>query len=287
MSQDYTGNKPATSGIWKPWQNDTSWKDLEPLVTPELVRSRHLFGIPLFSAMKDPLTGKRQAFTDDMLRDQIVGAVSDAELETHLDIFPRQYRERAPFDRQEYQAWSYFRTEHRPITSVERLTVRTSNEVDVFTVPLEWLEAGNLVKGQINLIPMGVALTGTGDPNSNGVVGGQTAGGAAFLAILGNQPWIAAFWMITYSTGFQDGNLPRPVNELVGIIAAMRVLSMLAATYARVTGASLGVDGLSQSVSGPGPQLFKLRMDELAAQRKLAVKKLRAMYATGLVSGNV
>ena len=280
-------SKPAVGDVWKPRQLNTAWGDMEPLVTAQQVKSRFLFGIPLYSAMKDPVTNKRMLFTDPMIMDEVMGAVSEVELETHLDIMPRKYREKQPFDRCLYQSWGYFLTEHRPVYQLDRLTVTTSNGIDVFTVPLEWAETGHLVRGQINLIPMGVALSGTGDPNSNGVVGGQSAGGAAFLAILGNQPWIASFWQIEYSTGFVNGLLPRPVNDLISCCTAMRVLSLIASTYARVNSASLGIDGLSQSIGGPGGQLFATRMQELAVQRKLLVGKLKKMMGSGIISGSV
>ena len=287
MAQDYTESKVAVGGAWKPGQIDSIWVDVEPLVTPQMLRDRHLFGVPLYSGAKDPVTGVRQALTDPIIQDQIAGAVSDAEIETHIDIFPRKYKEKQAFDRPHYQAFGYFKLAHRPVTSVDILTVTTAEQQDVFTVPLEWLDAGHMTRGQINLIPMGVALSTSGSMSPNGVITGQSAGGAAFLAILGNQPWIASFWQIQYTTGFFDGMLPRPVNDLVGVIAAMRILSMLAATHARVTGASLGLDGVSQSVSGPGGQLFASRLQELGIQRKTYVKKLRAMYGTNLFSNHV
>ena len=284
---DYTYSKPAVGAVWHQREKETSWPDLEPLVTPEQIRSRHLFGIPLYSGIKDPVTGKRQEFVDAMIMDEIQGAVSDAELETHIDIFPRKYTESQPFDRAEYQSFGYFRLEHRPVYTIDKITVRTSNGIDVFTVPLQWVHTGQLVHGAVGLIPMGVALTGTGDPNSFGVVGGQTAGGAAFLAILGNQPWISSFWLTNYSAGFVDGALPRPVNELIGVIAAMRILSLLAATHAKTTSASVGIDGLSQGQSGPGPQIFSQRLQELAERRKTYVKKLKTMFGLNIFSGNV
>lgn len=287
---DYTNSKPPIGDVWKLNQieTDASWQDREPLVTPEQVRARYLFGIALYSAMKDPVTRVRQQFTDVLIQDEIEGAVSEIELETHIDIFPRKYREKHPFDRQLYYSWGFFRTEHRPVNNLDRLTVTTSNGIDVFTVPLPWVETGYLAKGQINLIPMGVALNGqTGDNVGNGPVTGVSAGGAAFLAILGHQSWVPSFWQIEYTTGFPNGLLPRVLNDYVACVAAMRVLSKLAATYATANSASLGIDGLSQSMNIGGPQLFSVRMNELAEQRRTFRKKLRALYGTNIFSGNI
>src|SRR6185436_18720658 len=96
--------------------------------------------------------------------------------------------------------------------------------------------------------------------------------------ILGNKPWVPAFWGMEYTTGFKDGLIPVFINDLIGTIAALRILSMLAATYAAANSSSLSIDGMSQSISTPGPQLFKLRIDELTAQRDLLVKKVKKIF---------
>src|SRR6185369_13911889 len=111
-----------------------------------------------------------------------------------------------------------------------------------------------------------------------------STGGAFFLSILGNRQWIPAYWKITYTSGFKDGMVPRVINELISTIAAMEILSQLAATYARVQSHSLGIDGLSQSVSTPGPAVFQVRIQELTDKRKALVGKIRAKYGTKLFS---
>lgn len=289
MSQDYTNSKPPVGGIFPLGQRDNDgWSRVEPLITPEQVKSRWMFGIPMYSVNKDPVTGKRQPFTDEMIKDEVVGAVSLAEMETGLDLFPVQHNERLPFNRNDYLHFGYVRTEHRPIASIEGLYVTTSNGSDVFTVPIEWIETGYLTKGQINLIPMGVALN-LPNNGSGAIVGAtsQSAGGAAFLAILGNQHWIPAFWRLVYTTGFPDGMLPRVVNDLIGAVAAQRVLSKLGATNAGANSASLGIDGLSQSVSTPGPNIYQQRIAELGEERKLLVRKLKTTFGLKLFSGDV
>ena len=108
-----------------------------------------------------------------------------------------------------------------------------------------------------------------------------------FLNILGQKPWVPAFWGIEYTTGFQNGQVPVIVNDLIGTIAAQRVLSMLAATYARSNSTSLSIDGMSQSISTPGPQVFKVRLDELAEQRKLLTNKVKKLFQQKFIVGNI
>jgi hypothetical protein len=277
---DYTNSKSGPGVVFPDNAVETSWNRVEPLVKPEQVKSRHLFGIPLVSAMKDPLTGKAQVYTDDLIRDTIDRAVGLAETETGLDIFPIRNKEKQPFDRNEYQSFGYMRLERRPVASVEVLSITPPNGNNLYSVPLEWIETAYLPKGQINLIPIGNAI-------AYGSVAQVGSGGALFLNVLGAQGWVPAFWQVEYTSGFPDGMIPKPINELIGVIAAMEILSALGATYGKSQSHSLGIDGLSQSISTPGPQIFKNRYDELAEKRQKLVKKLKTQYGLNLFSGNV
>lgn len=278
---DYTNSRKGSGAPYPENAIETARQQVEPLITPDLLKSRHLFGVPLVSAMKDPLTGKQQVMTDDMLADYIEGAVSQAELELKIDIFPVKRQEKQPFDINLYNSFGYFQLSHRPATSVDKLSVTPSNQMDVYVVPNDWVEGAYLHRGQVNIVPLTVAFVqGTYIPQ-------QSSGGAAFLQILGNKAWIPAWWQIEYTSGFPDGMVPRVVNDYVGTVAALEVLSQLALTYARSNSHSLGIDGLSQSVSTPGPQIFKVRMDELEAKKLALTKKLKAIYGFKIFSGTL
>lgn len=281
MSQDYTNSKPPVGSVWPTGTVDTPYQQLEPLLTPAKLRTRHLFGIPLVSRIKDPITNKPMVMTDDILKDYIDRAINEVEIETSVDIMPRKNREKDAFDRALYESFGYMKTMRRPVWSIERLTVTPSNNVDVYEIPLDWVETAYLPKGQINIIPLTIAIT------SGAVVPASAAGGAVFLSIFGHKPWLPAFWQIDYSSGFPDGVLPQMLNEYIGVVAAINVLSSLAATWAQQTSTSLGIDGLSQSVGTPGPQLYKVRIDELKEQRKMLKGKIKAWAGQKIFSSNV
>lgn len=259
----------------------SAWGDVEPLITPDQLKARHLFGIPLYSYQKDPITGKRQAMTDPILRDVINRAVAVAEVETHLEIMPRLHREKMPFDRQQYAALGYMMLPTHPVRSLEKLSVTASNGSDLYLVPPDWVEVAYIHTGQINIIPMTVAFQYGGFF----VPSNSPNGGSAFLAILGQNPWIPAYWQVEWTTGFADGKLPLIVNELVGIIAAIDVLGLLATTNARNSSHSVGMDGLSQSISTPGPQIYDARIALLKEQKDRLVNKIRLMYGTKMFTG--
>jgi hypothetical protein len=260
---------------------ESGFADGEPLITPEILRGRHLFGIPLVSALRDPVTHTVQRMEDPLIKDFIHRAVALAEAETGLDIFPRQYKERQPYDRPAQMSFGYMVLRHRPATSVQELAVVSSDGVNVWGVPLQWIDTGYLHQGQINLIPFAVGST------SGTAVTLATPSGAGLLPQFLNANWVPGFWNAKYTAGFPDGVIPIAVNELIGTVAAMEILSALATTYARVTSASLGIDGLSQSQSFPGAEIFLPRLQDLAQKRKWLVSKLKRIFGLGIVVDNV
>jgi hypothetical protein len=278
---DFTNYKSGPGGLFPANASNSQWNRLEPLITPEQLRNRQLFGIPLVSGMKDPVTGKYQIMTNDLLKDIIDRAVAQCEIETGIDIFPNVIDEKQAFDQAEYSQYGYFRTRRRPISGVNLLTVCPTTNEDIFTVPIEWIETGYLPYGQINILPLTAAL------GQGGFVPAMSAGGAVFLAILGTRPWMPSFWKIQYISGFLDGQLPKIINELVGVQSAIIALSSLAATKAISTSHSLGIDGLSQSVSGPGPQMYVTRIQELELEKKSIIGKVKNLFGLKLFSGNL
>lgn len=278
---DYTNSRFAIGTPTPENAIESSRQQLEPLISVDQLKARFLFGIPMVSAMKDPLTGKQQVMTDEMLKDLIEGAISTAEAELKIDIFPVKRREKQPFDINLYNSLGYFELTHRPCTSVDKLSVTPSNNLDVYVVPNDWVEGAYLHRGQVNIIPLTVAFVqGTYIPQ-------QSSGGAAYLQILGNKAWIPAWWQIEYTSGYPNGQLPRVVNDYIGCLTAMEVLSQLAPTYARSNSHSLGIDGLSQSISTPGPQIFKVRLDELKEKRDALAKKIRTFFGLKIFSGTL
>jgi hypothetical protein len=263
----------------------TSWGRLEPLLTPDLLKSRYLKGIPMTLKIKD-VDGKHFKITDDELKDYIELAVDEAENELQLTLMPTQVTQKLPFQRQDYEQFGYFQLSHRPISSIEALNVTLADGSDVFVFPPQWLETANLVAGQLNIIP----LAFQGGQGGTGVIGGIDSAGsgtAVFFNSLWNRPWVAALFGVTYTAGFINGLMPKYVNNLLGCIVAMRVLSMIAAAYAGATSTSLGLDGMSQSVGTPGPNRYQVRMGELEKERALCVKKLKKQFGASFVVGTV
>jgi hypothetical protein len=279
---DYSDSAKGNRAVYPDRAVDAqTYTRLEPLLSPSELRNRVLFGIPLVSDIMDPITKKRQVMGDDLLRDLIVGAVNQLEADSGINLLPVQRMEGQPFDRNTFQQWGYLKTRHAPILSVDKIQVKPNDGLGLYTLPLEWLSSANFINGQINIIP----IMPVGSSNFSLTPSGQGAG-AAFLALLNQMAWIPQFWEVTYTTGFPDGAVPRIVNELVGCYAAKEVLSMLAAT-STTSSRSLGMDGLSQSVSTPGPQRYDTRIQSLEEKRLRLLGKLRALYGKKFIVGTI
>jgi len=247
---------------------------VEPLLTPELLKSRHLFGIPLVS----PLT--REKISDEMLKDSIVRAVNRAETQSKLVIWLTQFKQKFPFDRNLYQQWVHINIPKTPIFSLQSLTITTADGTNVFVMPQRWIETSNFHKGLLNVIPISPAFAALGAQTTG------ATGGAVFLTFIGQLGWIPAYWQAEWIAGFDDKAIPVIVNELIGVIAAMDVLSPLAATK-QTTSHNLSADGLGQGVSTPGPQTYKIRMDELEVKRQQILADLKMMYGQSMFVGSV
>lgn len=290
----YDASRGALGSVYTINSVGSSAPPLEPILTPDELRHLYLFGIPLISGFKDPVSGAASEMTDAQLEAIIKRAISNAEIELQQDIYPRQYDERLAFDRAEFEAFGYMRLRHRPIQSIQRVSIFSSDQVEIYRMPLEWIEIGYLQWGQIHILPISSSLgSGTIVPNIYGSYGNSTSGATWFLNLLGSRPWIPAFWQVCYTTGYAGSAdnpailVPNIINDLIGTVAAMEVIGMLATTYAYSTGHSLSIDAISQSVSTPGPAVFKVRMDELANKRAMLVGRIKAMYSTTLFSDNV
>ncbi len=259
------------------------WGRTEPLLTPQLLVQRFLFGIPLVSQVVNPLTKKPDVKTPDVLKDHIYRAISTLEAELGIYVFPVQFEEQLPYDRVFLEQWMYIRTKNKPVLSVDQLAIRPQNNTrasDILVFPATWLSITNGAKGQINIIPLVSA-------SNDSFAQVSTGNGAAFLlAFIGQAAWTPSFWQIRYTAGFPEGNVPRVLNELIGVQAAIDILSDIAATN-RISSYSLGLDGMSQSQSTPGPQLYKLRMDELNAKKKTLLNRLKSIYGTKLAMGTI
>lgn len=252
-------------------------KRVEPLLTPALFKSRHLKGI-LELAKRFGIT-----YTDIELKDRINLAINQAELELGVPIFAEQFQEKHALDWNLYREFIHIRAEQGPIISIEQLAIVSSNQLDLFTIPAEWIEAANFHQRQINVIPI-LGLYGTNSVGQDAAV----AAGGVFLTVVRGFQWVPAYWQIKYTAGVckDPGHVPVSMNSLIGAIAAMDILSSIAPSNAQ-NSVSLSQDGIGQSSSGPGPQIFQLRMAELEQQKRTLLGQFKRVFSSKYFISNI
>lgn len=262
----YPVNAVATSGLVE---------EVEALTSAKQVRSRFLKGINLIMPNGD-------VFTDTDIKDRIKIAMANLELELQVPIVAKQFQDRMAYDKDRYKSFIHVKTHKKPILSVEKFSVMTTNGENIFTIPPEWIDAGQFHKGQINVIPFLATYTGQ-------VIAGYAGNaGLILLASMGGIHWIPSYWTITYTSGMcKDlGQVPISVNYLIGIETALMVLSEIGPTR-EFNSTSLSQDGIGQSSSGPGNMIFDKRMNDLKEQKANLISKLKGIYGSKWFLGDI
>lgn len=245
-----------------------------PLVTPDELRNTYLFGIPLTS----PLT--KQSLSDPQLTTFINRALNTAEMLIGITIVETVRESRLPYDKQLNDYWWYTELPFKPITQINAWTIQTADNSVLYTVPAPLIEVKNAHLGQLSI---GWSTIPTSSPVlSDGFYGNTAYVLIKNLAIF-NTP---GFWTISYVTGYPIDKIPSPVNQLIGTIASIDILSMLAPILRPNTSSALGIDGLSQSVSGPGPQWLALRLDDLRQRKEELIQQIKSYYYNTMIVSN-
>ena len=246
-------------------------KRIEPIVTPELLKSRYLKGIDVSD------------YSNEEIKDHINLAINEVELMTGLNLDKIQFKERKPFDRDHYREFVYFKLNNGPILSLEHIAIESSNGENIYNLPPDWVELGYAHKRQINLIPI-LSIFG-----ASGLQDGQASNaGLVFIQAINNFQWMPAFFSITYTTGVchKEGSLPVVLNDLLGMEAAIELLSA-AQTKIKYNSTSISQDGISQSASSAGTQTYQPRIDHLEEKKAKILKKIKSEFSMKYFLSNI
>jgi hypothetical protein len=250
-------------------------KRCEGILTPQLLVSRYLKGIPLAFPNGD-------SFSNPDIQDQIVVATNEMELACKITMSREQFTDKVPFDLALYKSFIYLKTEQGPVLSVQDVSIVSSDGYKVFKIPSAWLESSNFSKGIINVVPiLGAYSVATG-----GGVGAY--GGIPYLNVFSQLSFVPGFWQLEYTTGVSkiEGQFPVVVNDLIGMTAAINMLMMITNMFL-TTSQSLSRDGISQSSSGPGPRMYLPYIEALKIKRDALLAKIKATFAQKFLVTNI
>lgn len=270
---DYSDSKERRELAYPVEAKETSglMTRIESLLTPDILKSRYLHGIPL------------DDYTEDELKQEIMLAMNEIELLSGLTLTKVRFSERIPYDSQLYKNFLHVKTNHKPVLSVDSFSVQSSNYQNIYNLPADWIEMGFAHKGQINLLPI-MTVFGT----SGTIASAAPDGALIFLQSLSNYRWLPAFWTIEYTAGVckEDGKVPVVINDLIGLTAAMEILSAKQ-NLIPYTSQSLSQDGISQSSSGQGTQTYQPRIEMLQVKRDKLLARVRSIYHNKYFLSNI
>jgi hypothetical protein len=248
----------------------TKYKKNEGLViSPEELTALYFYGIGTRS--KDGTE-----ISNDTLKMNILS--SQQEIERYLEIrFNKKFIE---------QSESYFKDDYWnnfPIIKT-KLPVNTPlsligmlNGVEQIKYPKAWLNTkkdseGNYYK-KISIIPTGsLASQGSTDIILTGIT--------AYLGLT-SYGQIPNYFTCQYLTGFNYEDLPMDLVNVVGKLSAIGILNMLgdiALGSAGLTSISLGIDGLSQSVSSGQNGAYSGRIKQYTSEINETLKRVKSAY---------
>jgi hypothetical protein len=271
------------------------YAELEPLLDGKKMQKRFLFGIPLVS----PLTKEKLGPED--LEDFVKRGMARFQLDSKALVQTKVLRHRLPFDPNLYNQHIFCEVPFKPIRRVLRLAICSSSYRDqfddngnplgdakyptggnIYTIPNDWIEMGNAVRGYINVNPLSPAFSALGTAAATG------AAGATILQFIGTQGWVPAYWTLEAETGLMcdDGSVPVIVNEAIGAAAALCAIDVLLPLF-RTASQSMSVDSLSQSISDRMIELLQDKRTTLDARYREIIKQLKVMFGNAFFSSNV
>lgn len=201
---------------------------------------------------------------------------AQAEIEKYFDLvlFPCLISENLDYYRDDYEnGFPFIRTSY-PVRSTRALLGRL-NGIDQIRYPGEWLQARGSSKGrfyrQFAVIPNGSSVNADANVILLGI--------SAYYGIR-SYPQIPNYWYTQYESGYLPGTAPAELVNLVGMLASIPLLAIagdLVLSSPGLANISLGIDGLSQSVSSKG-NAFGERIKTYITQIDTTSKRLRSSY---------
>lgn len=236
------------------------------IVSVESLKTNYLFGLDLTNDDGTP-------YPDSMYEHYIRSAVSKLEHKLDLPIIPRSIvAEKHDFIKEDYVHYIWLELDQFPVIDVEEVTMVLPGENVVQTFDRDWFQLDNAT-GQLQLVP------GTGSANS--ILLGAT--GAWLPLIYSNNKFVPSVFRVTYTAGFEAGQVPPIVTDIVGKIASFGPLNIAGDLLggAGIASQSVGIDGLSQSfntTSSATSAGYGARLIQYAKELKEDYKMLKEFY---------
>jgi hypothetical protein len=261
------GATPLNDGLSEP-----GFDRYSAILDVDRFKKEYLFGIPLIS----PLT--KQVVDDETLKNFIRKGIGDFETTVRVMVNPVRITDRFDFERADDLLFGTRRVTRWPVLKVENLKALWPGRMELYegnTQEIDYPTSWVSLQGDTGLIRI--------IPNSGTLVNADTnfvtSSGYKAIVLGGMKAW-PNMWRVTYIAGMDFDKVPDVVNDLIGIMAAIKFLSMMGPAIFPVASQAVGLDGMSQSVGTGGPQWLQSRILELQAERDRLSGVLKSHYCT-------
>ena len=245
-------------------------KNTGAVLSPTELKELYLYGI-------NPLSRDGSTIPISTWEAKIKSAQSEIEKFLAIKLTRQLFTEKLTYFRDDYLQNLPILNTSFPVFKTIRL-LGLLNSVEQIRYPVEWCNQYESSDGwsmrRINIVPSGSATSAS----TNVVLMGVMAQlGIRSLALVPN------YWTASYITGFPPDNLPMDVVDIVGKLAAIQMLSIFGDIILPpgLSGSSLSIDGLSQSLNTPisGQNgAFGGRIKQYTQDIKDTLQRLRNMY---------
>jgi hypothetical protein len=218
------------------------------VITIEELKELYLFGVDLTNDKGEP-------YPNALFAHYIKSAIDWLEKKIQVPILPRRYVEEChDYYREDYNKYIWLKLVNAPVIGVEECKLVLPGEQVVKVFERDWLHLQRF-EGQLQMVP-GTGTAGT-------ILLG--ASGAWLPLIYGNNKFIPDAFRVTYEAGFgrpsnpnavgrpdpELDSFPQNIKHCVGMIASLGPFNIAGDMIAGagIASTSIGIDGLSQSVS--------------------------------------
>lgn len=287
MAKKVNNPVKGITGVMNLGQIEPGFARTEPLLTAEKLRLRYFPGIPLVSS----LTGEE--IKDETINYYISVGVTDFETSVRVPVSPVRIKDAFDFQRADDLAFSTRQLTRWPVLQVEGLHACFPGRMDGSTMPnanpltdpfndensqeisypTNWVETQS-DQGLIQIVPKSGSLV-------NADISFIASTGYRSILLGGLKSW-PRLWRITYLAGFEQDKIPAVVNHLIGVMAALQLLSVLGPILFPAQSYGISMDGMSQSTATLGPAYLAQRLQELTAERDRLINQLKSYYGTDL-----
>lgn len=237
---------------------------LAKVMTVEDLKTNYLFGIDLTDDFNNP-------YPDSLFEHYIQSAVQHVENFLDIKIACTVIEdERHSFYLKDYYKFIITQLYYKPVISVEsvKIVLPTNQEVITFAPSAIFLDREG---GNIEVIP-----------GTNQLVIGQS-GSLIHTMLSGGQDYVPDIIRVNYTAGFNTGQVPHDLLDVIGMLASMGPLNIAGDLVlgAGVARQSITLDGLTQeiqSTSSPTNAGYGARIYTYFKQIQLLMPGLKAKY---------